>query len=87
MQTKEFVKLLGIIYDAKTCDKCGEEVRHQVIIVREWKMVGIPILPVSKKYCLCCPKCGNRTEITKNQTKEYLSLITKEKKNHNHRKR
>lgn len=87
MQTKEFVKLLGIIYKPKVCDKCGEEVRYQVIITRNWKMLGIPLIPVSTEYKLCCPKCGNRVIIDKTQARQYLDSIAKEKRNHTHEDR
>ncbi|MEG0277066.1 MAG: zinc-ribbon domain-containing protein [Coprobacillus sp.] len=87
MENKEFVKLLGIIYDTKTCDKCHEEVRYQVIIARTWKTLFIPIFPVSKEYYLSCPKCDYRILIDKAQARKYLDTVAKEKKNHNHKER
>lgn len=65
---KTFRKILGMCSYNAICPVCNNTISYNVVRHFIWfSLFWIPLIPLSKKYFLCCPVCKSEKKITKQQ--------------------
>ncbi|MDO4432390.1 MAG: zinc-ribbon domain-containing protein [Aerococcaceae bacterium] len=72
--SKGYKDFLGQMNTTRTCGRCNNEVRYELIKVgRKFTIFFIPTFSYSNHYYVCCPICQAGIEIEKSDVETYFN--------------